>query len=359
MDLVLAAAVMSLSLLSILTLVSGVETFGMSRVIIQIFAVIIGAASMLIFSFYDYEEAAKKFWIPLIVFSVLLLAFTALFGSSEGTNSAWIRFGPIGIQPSEFVKLAFIISFARHLDYAKDNINHIKNVALLLLHAGIIAGAVLLTGDMGSSLVFLVIALVMMFCAGLTLWYFAGFLALGVIAFPFVWSILAEYQRQRILVGFNPELDPYGTGHQALTSRQAIASGGFFGNGFSGGSVYKSLFASSTDFMLSTILEKFGFMAGLIVMALMCVIVFRVIKVGFNAKRPMGSYMCAGVAALVVAQTVENVGMCLAMLPVVGITLPFLSYGGSSILSMFMIMGLVQSVQANSNKFNFDRDTSE
>ena len=358
LDPVLSLAVLSISLLSILTITSGFDVFGTSKLVIQILAVLMGCGFMFLFSFYDYEEAAKKFWVPLIIFSFFLLLFTSLFGSSEGTNSAWIRFGPIGIQPSEFVKLAFIISFGRHLDMVKENINHIKNLVGLILHVGFIIGSVLLTGDLGSALVFLVIAAVMLFCAGLSLWYFAGAALTGVIAFPFIWSRLAEYQKQRILVGFNPELDPYDKGHQALLSREAVASGGFFGNGFNGGSVYKSLYASSTDFIFSTMLEKFGFIAGLLLFVLLTVIVVRLIKIALNSKRSMGAYMCAGVIALIVAQSAENIGMCLAMLPVVGITLPFMSYGGSSVLSLYMIMGLVQSIHTNSNKYNFDRDSS-
>ncbi|MBR6558306.1 MAG: FtsW/RodA/SpoVE family cell cycle protein [Clostridia bacterium] len=358
LDPILALSVIAVSFLSILTLISGNDVFSTSKLIIQIFAVVIGCGFMFIFSFYDYEEAAKKFWIPLIIFSFFLLLFTSVFGSSEGTNSAWIRFGPIGIQPSEFVKLAFIISFGRHLDMVKENINHIKSLIGLLLHIGTIIGAVLITGDLGSALVFLVIAAVMMFCAGLSLWYFAGAGLAGVIGFPFLWSQLAEYQKQRILVGFNPEMDPYDKGHQALLSREAISSGGFFGNGFNGGSVYKSLYAANTDFIFSTMLEKFGFIAGLILFVLLTIIVIRLIKIALTSKKTMGAYMCAGVTALIIAQTAENIGMCLAMLPVVGITLPFMSYGGSSVLSLYMIMGLVQSIHTNSNKYNFDRDSS-
>lgn len=358
LDLSLVCAILSISTLSILTILSGIETFGTSRFTIQLFAILLGTFIMLLFSFYDYEEAAKKFWIPLIILSFLSLAFTALFGSSEGTNSAWIRFGPIGVQPSEFVKLAFIMSFGRHLDLVKDNINHIKSIIALLIHVGIIIGAVLLTGDLGSALVFMVITAAMMFCAGVSLWYFFGATASAIIAFPFIWTKLAEYQRQRILVGFNPEIDPYGKGYQALQSRAAIASGGFWGNGWNGGEVYKSMYASSTDFIFSSMLEKFGFISALILFTLLTVIIIRLLRIAANAKRGMGAYMCVGVAALIIAQSAENIGMCLAMLPVVGITLPFMSYGGSSVLSLYMIMGLVQSIHTNSNKHNFDRDIS-
>lgn len=358
MDLPTAAASVLLSIFSILILISGAETFGASRIIIQSIAVLLGIAMMTLFSFYDYEEAAKRFWIPLIAVSVALLVFTALFGAAEGSNSAWIRFGPIGIQPSEFVKVAFILSFSRHLDLVKKEINKPKNVLALALHVGVIVGSVLLTGDLGSALVFVAIALVMLFCAGLSLWYFLALAALAVIAFPFVWPHLAEYQQQRILVGFNPELDPYDKGYQALMSRSAIANGGFWGRGFSGGEVYRTMFAASTDFVYATMLEKFGFLAALLYFALLGLILFRLIRLARSARKDLGAYICAGICALILTQTAENVGMCLAMLPVIGITLPFLSYGGSSVLSMFLLLGLAQSVKSHNNKYNFERESA-
>jgi len=291
----------------------------------------------------------------MLIGSVLLLLITLLFGASgvnmETGNKSWLVIPGTGImiQPSEFVKVVFICTFAKHLFAVKKHINRPLTLLLLMGHAALVIGPILLSGDLGVALVYMAIVLVMLFCAGLHPLYFLGAALLLVLLFPVLWDFLDTYQQQRILLGFNPELDPSGYGMQPLFSRAAIAAGGFAGKGFSGGSYYEDLPASHTDFIFSTVCEKFGFLGGTLVVIVFIVMVVRVFTMARTASHSdYGGLICAGVGAMLVVQVLLNLGMCLAILPVIGITLPFLSCGGSSMLATFIMFGLLHNVNAHS-----------
>jgi rod shape determining protein RodA len=192
--------------------------------------------------------------------------------------------------------------------------------------------------------------LIMLFVAGLSGFYFLGGAVLILIAFPIIWEHLATYQQERIIVGFNPELDPLGKGLQPLLSKQCIENGGFFGIGLMGKGDYEVLPASHTDFIFATVCEKFGIFGGIFVVMLLLVMVVRILLIARSCGKDYGSLICVGVAAIVIVQTIENIGMCLAMLPVVGLTLPFLSCGGSSVLATYVLLSLVHSIKGHKPK---------
>ncbi len=346
---------LAISLISILTLFGAKDHVGVKVVLIQLFAVLIGVGFVMLISSMNYEETVERLAVVFFIVSVVGLLATLLLGTAAGTNKAWIRipYFPIGIQTSEFVKLFFIISFSRHLDLVREKINRFTSVLQLALHAGIIVGLILLQGDLGTALVYLFFIAVMLFSAGLSVWYFVGVLLAVAAVSPIIWPHLEEYQRQRILVGFNPELDPLVKGFQPLMSRSAIASGGMFGKGIFGGTVYKEVPYVYTDFLFCITCEKFGIFGALVFFALMITLVVRIIIIATRTRRRYGSYICVGIAAILVAQTFENIGMCLAMLPVVGITLPLMSYGGSSVLSTYLMLGVIQSIASSTSKKKF------
>ena len=344
-----------LSIISIITISGAVHNFGASKLRMQIAMFILGTIVTFLIAFVDYRVLIDKLWLPMLIGSVALLALTLILGTSgenmETANRSWLRIPGTGlmIQPSEFVKFTFVCTFSKHLFSVKDAINKPKNVLLLGLHAALIVGLILLSGDLGVALVYFAMILIMLFCAGLHPLYFLAGAILVVIISPFLWDSLAHYQQMRILVGFNPELDPIHFGWQPLLSRDAIAAGGFFGQGVSGGSLYEVLTASHTDFIFATICEKFGFFGGSLVIMIFMVMVVRIFMIARNAIRSdCGGLICVGIGAILVVQVLENIGMCLAMLPVVGITLPFLSCGGSSMLATFMMFGLLHNVHAHS-----------
>ena len=358
-DPVLFGATSFLSLMSILTIFGSVENFGRSKLIMQVAMTVLGIFVVFMLANLDYSFFIDRFYVIMFLFSVLFLSLTLFFGISginiETANKSWITIPGIGvsIQPSEFVKITFLCTFSKHIELVKDKLNRPFSLLGLLLHAGIIIGLILLSGDLGVALVYLGVMLIMLFCAGLSGWYFLGMFVAVVISVPFLWELLRPYQQNRIIYGFQPELDPMGVGMQPLMSREVIARGGFFGKGLFSGGMYEQLTASHTDFIFATVCEKFGFVGGALVVIALVVLTVRLFYLGFKCRDTVGKLICCGCASVIIVQTLENLWMCLALVPVVGITLPFMSAGGSSVLAIYALMGLAHSVSAHEKKFNF------
>ena len=349
---------MLITLMSLITIFSARENFGNSKFVMQIAMTIVGMCAILVIVHIDYRLFVERYWKILFIASVGLLGITLIFGATgangtESANKSWLTIIKIGsrefqIQPSEFVKIAFIISFSKHLSMVKESINKIKTLVPLAIHAGIIVGLILLSGDLGVTLVYVGIIAIMLAFAGLSKWYFIGALGAVAVIFPFLWDFLSEYQQMRILIGFQPELDPTGYGMQPLLSLDAISAGGFFGRGLNSGGFYEILPASHTDFIFATYCEMFGFFGAIVFIVILVMLVSRMISIARGCKNAFGSFICIGIAGMFIIQSTLNIGMCLAMLPVIGITLPFMSYGGSSMLALYIAMGFVHAISAHS-----------
>ena len=352
-DWVLLLCTTVLSVISLLTVYGAVDNFGMSKLKMQLAMTVAGIIVTFVIANLDYHVILDRLWLPMLIFSVGILGVTLIAGDTgagmETANKSWLTIPIIGIaiQPSEFVKITFICTFAKHLSVVQNTINRLRTLVGLGIHALLIVGLILLSGDLGVALVYMALILILLFAAGLHWGYFAGVGGALVVAFPFLWDLLAAYQQDRIVVGFNPSLDPKDKGWQPLLSKQCIENGGLFGVGWLRGGDYEELTASHTDFILATICEKFGFIGGLIVIATLAVLVIRILWIARQSSHDYGMFIAVGVAAILIAQTLENVGMCLALLPVVGITLPFLSCGGSSLLATYILVGMVHSVKAH------------
>lgn len=362
MDFTVIATSVTLTLLSILVLLGGSKAFpgGSQKVMVQCVAAVLGIILMVIIASLDYDEICSRLEIAFFAISValLLLVLVVNIGSTNETNHNWIKIPgiPFNIQPAEFVKIMYIITFSRHVDRVRSEINKLKNVAMLALHAGIIIGLVLITGDLGTVLIYCFVTAVILFTAGLSLWYFAAAALVLIIAAPLLWDKMAEYQRLRIMAGFNPSIDPEVYGYQAIMSRKAIIAGGFRGAGLFGGTQYAKVPAAHSDFLFCVLAEKLGFFGTCAYMVLMTLLIIRVLIIARRTRKNYASLICVGIAAVLIAQTLENIGMCLAILPVVGITLPFFSYGGSSMLTMFICMGVIQSICTHNKKYYFERE---
>ncbi len=353
-DPICAATALLMALYGILVIASAVRVSTPSPgkyIAIQGFAVLLGVVAMTVAACIDYEALLERFHIPLYLICVGILALTLVIGTGEGSNKSWIRFDflPIGIQPSEFAKILFICTFAYHLSRVRERINRPLTLLGLCLHFGLVSGVVLLQGDLGSALVFVFIFIVMLFSAGISPLWMLGGAAVVTCAFPFLWERLSYYQRQRILVGFSPESDPKGFGYQVLRAKEAIANGGLFGMGYFSGTLSQSPAASSlpkrhTDMIFAVMAEEFGFLGVCVYLGLFVLLVLRLLSLSRGARDRMGGYLCAGAAAVFIFQGLENIGMCLGVLPVIGLTLPFMSYGGSSVLSLFLLVGVAESV---------------
>lgn len=355
-DPVILVCVLGMTLMSIITLASIADYKGDWYVKMQSLVSVVSIGVMLLITFIDYDALITKMKYVFFALTILLIVFVKFFGSGSLGNENWISIGPVSVQPTEFTKITYMITFSLHLAAVKDKINKPLSVLGLAAHAGIVLLLMLWQGDLGMTLVYVAITLIMLFGAGLSIWYFVGVAAVGVVASPFIWSLLSENQQNRIIFGFKPDLDPLGKGWDGIRSRNCIISGGFRGAGFSGGSKYKYIFACQSDFCFSTLAEKFGFIGTMLFLVLMTVLIIRILWIARNTKKKYASFLCVGIAGMLIAQTVENVGMCLALLPVVGITLPFMSYGVSSLLSVYICIGIVQSICAHSGKYYFDRE---
>jgi len=340
------------ALYGLIAIFSATRSFGTnSNIIIQAVCLLMGIAAALVVALLDYEQL-DLFLKPIAGVCLFLLILVLIIGKAGDWGAqSWIRIGPIGIQPAEIAKIGFIITFAYHLDKVSDKLNKPINVLLLLLHLAVPVGLILLQPDAGSAMVFIFIFIVMMFTAGLSLKYIIPAGALGIVSLPLIYKfVLDKYQQHRIQVFFNPEMDRLGSGYNVIQSKIAVGSGGFFGKGYLNGTQNQLGFLPTkhTDFIFSVISEELGFIGAALVIILLFAIIIRCLQTAADSSTPFGRYLCIGVASMLIFHTVENVGMCIGLMPVTGIPLPFFSYGGSSLITNFIAVGLVLSVSFHS-----------
>lgn len=333
-------------------------------VFVQTLALIIGIGLFVLLTVIDLDIIADK-WPLLLGLSVLLLLALVPFGQDDGTgNKSWIRFFGIGIQPSEIVKVIYIVLMAKHMSYLREykSLNHVLSVAQLAGHFAIYFSLIIaISSDLGNALIFFFIFLVMIFAAGLKIYWFVLGIAAVAAVVPFAWEhLLREYQKNRILAPYIPDIvDPNGDGitWQANQSKLALASGQLTGTGLYNGPQTQSqaIPEQQTDFIFAVIGEELGMIGCLAVILLLLAIILRCVVIGLRSKNTMSMLVCFGVAATILFQSFENIGMCMGITPVVGITLPFFSYGGSSTFSLFAAMGLVSGVKFRPKPERFHR----
>jgi rod shape determining protein RodA len=315
---------------------------------VMIIAAALGIIVTLVISSIDYE-LIMKLWPIIAGFCVALMVLTLAIGAApeeRPDSRCWIKIGSIYFQSSELVKIGFLITFSMHLELVRDRINSLKSVIALGIHAMVPIGLVILTGDMGSALVFMIMAVGLLFFAGLHWGYFAcgGLLLLA--SSPLIWMfVFSEYQKNRFLALFRPEQFT-NESFQQLLGLNALGSGGFWGTGFTKG-IYTQggiVPASENDMIFTSIGEETGFFGCIVSLGLLFAIVYRMIKIAKSSRDFSTQLFCYGMAVMISAQVLINIGMCLMILPVIGITLPFFSAGGSSTLCLYIGLGLVFSI---------------
>ena len=331
--------------------------------IVMLIAVLIGVCASVVISLVDYEFVIRLWPLVAVVGVGLMLMLFKWGVSPSGRDDAitWLQIPKLNImlQPSELLKVAFIITFSMHIDMLRERINEWKSIALLLVHALIPTGLVIVTGDLGSALVFMIIVVGLMFVSGVYLRYFAAAGAFAVAAAPLLWMrFFSEFQKDRFLAVYNPDaLEPstYETIiYQQKQGIQAIGAGGFSGSG-----LFKGLYTqnglvpeSRNDMVFTVVCEEFGFLGAIAFLFLIGFVIVRIVVVANAAKDSVSRLLCRGVALMLGGQLFINIGMCLKLIPVIGITLPFMSAGGSSNLCVYLAIGLVLSVY----RFNKDRE---
>jgi len=357
-DLVLLALCCAASAFGLLMIASATRYTGSHQyVLVQLAALFIGIFLYFIISMVDLQPLLKKWkWLCLFNVGFILLLLTPL-GTEVGGNRAWLSASwlPMNIQPAEIVKLTFIMLLAKQLVWLKDtrDLKSVSSVALLAGHLLFMVGFIyVVSSDMGSALVYVFAFLGMTFVAGVALRWFAFGGAAAGIGFFLLWEKdkIPEYMKMRFRVLFNHDLDPLNIGWHQTRSLLALGSGRFTGQGLFKGTQTQSEYSGSlparhTDFIFSVVGEELGMVGCLFVIALLAAIIIRCLVVAKNANSRTDAYICVGIAAVMIFQTVENIGMCLFVMPVIGLTLPFFSYGGSSLVTMFAAMGLVSGVK--------------
>ncbi len=333
---------------------------GKSFFVTMLMAVLLGYFGAIIITMIDYHDISA-FWYIIAGGCVFLMLYTLKFGEAV-TNTggvdarAWIRLGGTSFQPSELVKIGFMLTFSKHLSVLEEKglLKSPLHVALLGVHALIPIALTHLQGDDGAGMIFFCMFLAMAFGAGIQLRYFIGLLAVACAAFPLAWKfVLADYQKQRMLVAYylpdniseaNDAVQQYGW--QQYQARTSIGSGGLLGRGLNNGPRVKSMIVpeQESDMIFSVAGEQLGLIGCCLLILLLFLLLWRTLRIARKSPDILGRSICMGFFGLIAAQTIFNLGMCLDLLPVMGVTLPFFSAGGSSAACLYFGFGLVENV---------------
>lgn len=320
----------------------------------QLAAVCLGMTVAIIISGVDYKRIMRIWPVAAAVGLIpVILTFFIGYAPSGTDDKAWLMLpGNISFQPAELLKIAFIITYAVHIKAVQEDINSFKNLFLLALHGGAPIVLIHFQGDDGTAIIFMCIMLSMLFAGGVKVRYFVILFTLVVIAIPIIYFlVMNDDQRARILTLFNPESDLQGIGWQQWRARIALANGGIFGAGLFKGPLTSvaGVPKGYNDFIFVSIGEELGLLGCLAALLLLCGMCLRSLKVGKLAHDNAGRLICTGFFAMIAFQTIINVGMSLSLLPVIGITLPFFSAGGTSLCCLYLGVGLVLSIYRHRN----------
>jgi len=306
----------------------------------------IGLAAMVAVFLFNYKILDR--WAqPIYISCIFLLIAVLLFGKYVGGSRRWLIIGPISFQPSELVKIAVIISLASY--YSKDAKTRGFTLRELVKPLIIVLLPVLLIGmqpDLGTAGLLVLIAGSITAFVKIERRSFCYLIASGAVLVPLIWFFLKEYQKKRILVFFDPDRDPLGAGYHIIQSKIAIGSGMLAGKGFLKGTQNALSFLPEehTDFIFSVLAEEWGFLGSAVLILLFLVLIFWGLNVAHGCREPFGTIVATGITAMIFWQVFINIGMAMGLMPVVGVPLPFISYGGSSVLTTAVGIGLLLNV---------------
>jgi rod shape determining protein RodA len=306
----------------------------------------LGAGALyLVFSLIDYR-LYRFYWRYIYLASLVLLLATYMFGEARFGSARWIDLGFFVFQPSEFAKIVIIITLASIITLRKDSLNGAKSLLKIFLVTAPFVFLVFVQPDLGTSIVMIALLLFVLFYAGLNKWFFIVLLLLaGIFSNP-IWNQLKDYQKERILVFLNPSLDVLGSGYNVIQALIAVGSGGIAGKGFGYGTQSQLNFLPVywTDFIFASFSEEWGFVGVVMLLTLFVGLLFTLVYTAHKAVDPFGALLVVGVFSVFFVQFIINVGMNLGVIPVTGIPLPLVSYGGSSLFTSMILLGIVQSV---------------
>ncbi len=329
---------------------------------IQTLSIFLGVICYMLVSSIDLDFLSEHRG-GMVAFNCFLLLLLIPFGTDNGSgNRSWLDFPliPINIQPAEICKITYIIIMASVMASHQNTISNFWSVIHMALHLTLLVGLNLaLSRDMGVSLIFVFIFLGMTFAGGVSFWWFAGGIACVAAAFPVLWNFLGDYQRKRILILFDPTIDPQGTHerYHSMMNLKSITGGGLTGQGLFNGNRTQggNLYAQHTDYIFSSMGEELGFVGCVVIMLLELAIIARCFYVGVRCQDYIRRLVCFGAGSALMFQILINVGMCIGVMPVIGLTLPLISYGGSSVVTIFAMLGLVSGGYARPSSLSHER----
>ena len=331
-------------------------------ILIQLIAIMLGILMFALVSSIDVDFISEHRGL-LVVFNIFLLLLLIPFGTDNNTgNRSWLDFPllPVNIQPAEICKITYILIMASVMASHQNNVSNFWSVMHMVLHLGILVVLnMALSSDAGVSLIFVFIFIGMTFAGGVNiLWFLLAICGIGA-AIPIIWPLLGQYQRERILVLIDPEFDKQGIGarYHSKINQQSLTGGGLTGQGLFNGTRTQdgNLFAQPTDYIFSSIGEELGFFGCFAVMLLEFALIARCIQIGTRCPDYMRRLICFGAASALMFQVLINVGMCIGVMPVIGLTLPLISYGGSSVVTIFAMLGLVSGAHARPQSMSHER----
>ena len=328
----------------------------------QILAIVLGVMIYAIISSIDLD-IMSEYRGAMVAFNVILLLMLIPFGTDNNTgNRSWLDFPllPINIQPAEICKITYIAIMASVMASHQNRISHPVSVFHMVFHLGLLVGLnMVLSSDLGVSLIFVFIFIGMAFAGGVSLWWFAlAITGIGV-SLPVLWQFLGEYQQNRILILFDETIDPQGINerYHSLMNLKSLTGGGLTGQGLFNGNRTQggNLFAQHTDYIFSSMGEELGFIGCVFIMIMELMIIGRCIYVGVQCQDYMRRVVCFGAASALMFQVMINVGMCIGVMPVIGLTLPLISYGPSSVVTIYGMLGLVSGAHARPSSLSHER----
>ncbi len=343
-DLGLIVPVLVLLVISLTALFSINFTFFRNQLIFAL----IGIAAFIFFSQVNYK-IIQNYEVPIYIVSVVLLTLVFVLGIESRGAIRWVEFAGFRVQFSEILKPFLAISLSSFL--VRKNYSFISMLQVIVL-LSIISVLIFLQPDLGSALIYVSVTIFTLIFFGFPLKFFVGGLAFFAISVPFVWRILRDYQKERILTFINPGHDPLGGSYNAIQSIIAVGSGQFFGKGLGQGTQSELLFLPErhTDFIFATISEQLGFIGSMLIVFCFIFILYKVFKIFVGCENDFCKVFTAVSFFIILVQFTMNIGMNIGLIPIVGVTLPFVSYGGSSLFSSFILLGLISSIEKDVRK---------
>ena len=312
----------------------------------QILWLSLGTISLLFFASFNYQALLNRFAVPAYWIIIILLVVLLAAGEQISGSRRWINISGISFQPSEFAKVVTTLVLAKYLSEREDKIKEWQTLLGAFFITGLPMVLILREPDLGTTLVFVPLVFVMLYIVGVPFSRLFWITFAGLSTSPLIWFMLKDYQRQRLLVFINPNMDTLGAGYNVIQSKIAIGSGGWIGKGWLGGTQSQLKFVPEhhTDFIFSVIAEEWGFMGAFILIILFGVFLLQALRIARLARDTAGSLIAVGLTTIIFVQVVINLGGATGLLPVTGMTLPFISYGGSSIILCMSIIGILMSI---------------